>query len=309
VTQLLDELRDARPAAPGELRARVRAIAAEESTPARRWLPRRRLALGAAAVALSGMAAAGVVVGLTRTQESQSTVSHGQLVLGAPTHAASPSDVLAPKTFSAEGSSRQRALGPAVFPPSTTRFQNYSASLRLEVANPRLLSDRTKQVMRIARSLGGFVASVDFRSGARSGGATLVLRIPTARVPDAIERLSGLGRILAQHVAIVDVQRRIDALRKRVEQATGDARAAAQRELQRELRAARLSTVAVALTTPAVVPARPHHESRLVQVLELEGQIALYALVIGGPIVLLLALLWLGARTVRRRSEQRLLGA
>jgi len=302
VTPLLEELREARPAAPVELRERVRLLAAEEPASARRQLPRRRLLLALAVAALVVAAAAGVVVGLTRPEPKPQPVVLQGTVRGAASGAA-----LAP--VGGQGLQKAVPAAPAVFPPSSTRFQNYSASLQLQVHDPRALSDRTKQAMRIARSLGGFVVSVDFHSGARNGSATLVLRIPTAQVPAAIERLSGLGRILAQHVSIVDVQRRIDSLRQRVQESSGDTRKAAQQELQRELRRARLSSIAVSLTTPPPVAATPHHESRLVGVLELEGQIALYALVIGGPIALILALLWLGARTARRRAERRLLGS
>jgi hypothetical protein len=304
VTQLPDALREARPVAPAELRERVLAAAAEPPA-SRRGASRRRLAFVLAAAVLVGVAVAGAVVGLTRSPGEPSrpqplaAVAHGAAA-GAPTDSA--------QTLQS-GYGRAVPAAPATFPPSTTRFQDYRASLQLQVKDAAALSDRTKRAMRIARQLGGFVASVQFGTGGKAGSASLVLRIPTPKVPVAVERLSALGRIVGQNVSIVDVQRRIDALRARVEESTGDARAAAQRELQRELRRARLSSVAVSLRTPPPVVAKPHHESRLHRTLRIEGEIALYGLVVGGPIAVLLALAWLAWRTARRAAERRLLGA
>jgi hypothetical protein len=313
VTQLPDVLREARPGAPAELRERVLALAAEPPISGRRLASRRRLAFALAAAALVGVAVAGAVVGLTRSPGGgpQGSVTLAGEALRGVAHGSSgaPADQAAQAFKQSAAGSARTALAPATFPPSPTRFQDYRASLQLQVKDAAALSDRTKRAMRIARQLGGFVASVRFGSGGKSGSATLVLRVPTPKVPVAVERLSELGRIVGQDVSIVDVQRRIDALRARVEQSTGDARAAAQRELQRELRRARLSSVAVSLRTPPPVVAKPHHESRLHRTLRIEGEIALYGLVVGGPMAVLLVLVWLAWRTARRAAERRLLGA
>src|SRR5439155_7381790 len=101
----------------------------------------------------------------------------------------------------------------AALPPSTTRLQDYTATLQLEVRDANALSDRTKRAIGIARRLGGTVSRVDVSTSGRSGSALVVLRIPTSKVTKALDELSGLGRIVGQHVALVDVQRRIDALR------------------------------------------------------------------------------------------------
>ncbi len=109
---------------------------------------------------------------------------------------------------------------------------------------------------------------------------------------------------------IVDAERKIEALRKQVQDSTGDAKKVAQAQLQRELRRARLSTLAVGLSTPPVavpVPAPPHSESTAARILEAEGRIALYTLLIAGPILLVSAAIWLVVRALRRRSERQLL--
>jgi hypothetical protein len=306
VTQLPDVLREARPVASAELRARALALAAEPAAP-RRLLRRRRIAFALAVAALVGVAVAGAVVGLTRSDRAQPQTLAAEATRGiAPGAGGAATD--SGQTLQG-GYSRAVPAAPATFPPSPTRFQDYRASLQLQVKDAAALSDRTKRAMRIARQLGGFVASVSFGTGGKSGSASLVLRIPTPKVPVAVERLSALGRIVGQNVSIVDVQRRIDALRARVERSTGDARAAAERELQRELRRARLSSVAVGLRTPAPAVAKPRHESRLHRTLRIEGEIALYGLVVGAPIVALLGLVWLAWRTARRAAERRLLGA
>jgi Domain of unknown function (DUF4349) len=303
VTQLPELLREARPIAPAALRERVLALATEPAA-GRRSVPLRRLTFALAAAALVGIAVAGAIVGLTR---SPGGPSRPQPLAAEAVRGSTPAD--SAKTFQGGAGGRAAPASPATFPPSTTRFQDYRASLQLQVEDAAALSDRTKRAMRIARRLGGFVSSVSFGTGGESGSASLVLRIPTPKVPVAVEQLSELGRIVGQNVSIVDVQRRIDALRARVERSAGEARAAAQRELQRQLRQARLSSVALSLQTPPPVAAKPHHESRLHRTLRIEGEIALYGLVIGGPIAVLLALLWLGWRTARRVAERRLLGA
>lgn len=68
----------------------------------------------------------------------------------------------------------------------------------------------------IARDLGGFVSSSNARAGSGAGYATLVIRVPSARFEEAVERVSKLGEVKAlttsaQDVTgqVVDVQARI----------------------------------------------------------------------------------------------------
>jgi hypothetical protein len=281
----------AKPAASPALRERVRLIAAAEPQPPRR-LPRRRIALAMSLAVVLAAAAAGLAVGLS---------GHGSG--GAPVE---------PVIERSVGATARPGVAPAVLPSTPSRLQDYRAHLELQVPTAAALSDRTKRAMRIGRRLGGVVTKVDFSSQGRSGSALIVLRVPIARVQDAIAELSGLGRIVNQQVVIVDVERRIEALRKRVQESTGEAKETAQAQLQRELRNARLSTVAVGLSTPPVpvpVPVQPQRESTAVRILEAEGRIALYTALIAGPILLVGAAIWLVVRALRRRAERRLLDA
>ena len=284
----------AKPVAPPELRERVRLIAATAEEPSRRWhVPWRRLSLVAVPASLAAAAVAGVVIGLSGARHEQPVTVFG---------AAGVKRADVPQTRSALPELRGAAP-----PPSTTRLQDYTATLQLEVRDANALSDRTKRAIGIARRLGGTVARVDVSTSGRAGSALVVLRIPTAHVTTAIDQLSRLGRIVGQHVALLDVQRRIDTLRERVRRATGEERTRVQKQLLAEVRRARLSTVAVNLATAAPVAAKPHHETRVHRILRAEGRIGLYLGLVGGPVVALLLVVWLAWRGGRRLAERRLL--
>src|SRR3972149_4063631 len=81
----------------------------------------------------------------------------------------------------------------ATLPPTAGRLQRYDAELRLRVDDLAALSGATQKAMRIARSLGGYVASAGYdapETGPRS--AMLVLRVPAARGPSAVVQPPGL---------------------------------------------------------------------------------------------------------------------
>jgi hypothetical protein len=288
-----EALRAAKPVAPPELRERVRLIAAAEPAPRRR-LPWRRITLVAAPAALAAAAIAGVVVGVT---EQRARVQPGQTVLSAgPVHG----------TGGAVAPGPLRTAAPA---PAPARFQDYDAAIRLLVPDANAVSERTKRALAIVRSLGGVVTQVDVRTSGTRGSAFVVARVPIGSVTSALQQLSALGRILGQHVAILDAQRRIAELRGEVEHSTGAAKAAAQARLEAELRKARLSTLSLSLTTPAPAARKPHHESTAGRILHAEGRVALYVGLIGGPLLALALAVWLVARSLRRLAERRLLGA
>src|SRR5439155_8923295 len=86
--------------------------------------------------------------------------------------------------------------------------QDYQAELGLRVRN---LSRATKSALLLTRRLHGYVRSVDYGSGRKSGTAYLVVRIPIGSVQAAIVKFSALGTILSQHVSITDQQPVLDA--------------------------------------------------------------------------------------------------
>jgi len=314
---VLSELRAARPAAPAALRDRVRAIAATTPAPPRR-LTRRRAALVLAPAALAIVAGAAV---LGRGGGEQA-VRHGGVVteLGRTAPAAK-----APAVGRLDS-----AIAPA---PSHTRLQDYGATLRLHVGSAAALSDATKRAVRVATSLGGFASSVQVDVGGRHGDATLRLRVPATKVQVALQRLSELGTITGESVSIRDVQGGVNAVDRRIarlqrqlrdlrakgqtpaRQRTIDALSAQVARLQRSrantVRQARLATIELTLTTrtPAAAPQPVEHGPLhgAVVTLRLLGVGALYALIVGGPFVLLAAALWLAWRRYRRAAERRLL--
>jgi hypothetical protein len=345
---LIDELQAARPVAGGALRERVRAIAAPE--PKRRTSPFDRLsrlspgrfalvAVPVTAVVLFGVAG---VAGLVDSGSSPDTVAVSQEDYRAS----------APTTTSAPGSAQEaapplKAGAPAATDaaaptPTTGRAQRYSAQLTLSVKDVEALSDATQQALRITRDLGGYLVTVSYATS-DTGVSSLTLKVPTAKVQDAITRLAGLGTIVSQQVQIDDLQGQLDELTKQeavlLEQiarlsariaspevdaetkATLVARRDAARSQLAQVRAAKsqvsaeasYATIQLALQTEqsSVVPAVPSRWDRALdragEILAVEATIVLLMLVVVGPIALIAVLVWLTNRTVRRRRDEQLL--
>jgi hypothetical protein len=336
---LIHELRASRPSAPVHLRARVRELAAEQ--PARpRWaswrFPIRRGALIAVPASVAVAIAAAGVVGLSRSdaptqeslaqQTSTTRSAHGEL---APTTKARAQNAPAPAFGAADAATGARA-------------QQVSATLTVEVRNSNGVSRAAQDALDLTRALGGYVVSSSVTTG-EQGNASLTVRVPVARVQDAIAGLSGLGRIVSQQVTVDDLQEQLDQLERRraslVEQITritarletGDLDAettaaleARRRVLRNELRSvrsqiagtnaeARMSTIQLSIVTPeasgAVVP-----DSRIdrtidqaLNVLAWEGVVALGMLIVLAPFALVGLAVWVGRRVHRRHEEERLL--
>ena len=339
---LISELRAARPAAPADLRQRVRALAVTEParTPFLARFEWRRFALVAApATVMVALVAAGVI-GLSR---GDVTDGGGDLAAvgaseAAPELRTTVAPLAAPKATLAVPPAADSG---AAIAPDPTRVQRYQAELQLRVDNVDELSAATQKAQRIASSLGGSVSSLSYdapRGGI--GSANIVLRVPIERVQSAMTQLSQLGTILGQRFGIEDLQPAVDTYTRQVEQAQRriasltkqlanpdlseaeraillSRRATARQELTQlraQLRATkaegRFATIALTLTTEridAVVPAGESKLDGIKDVLVWEGVVALYALVIVGPLVLLGVLLWLALRLRRRREETRLL--
>jgi hypothetical protein len=336
---ILAELRSL-PGAPDGLRERVRAL--PEPRPRFAWtLPRidvRRslLVLAPAVVALGVGAAAlnGVITGGGKTHQQPVALSGGA-VHGAkettPTHVFAQKD-----TSAAKLAPLTRALA---LPPSTTRLNKYEAWLRVRVDDDRLAKVTTR-AMEIARSYGGYVASVDMNTPGQRGTASLVLRVPVTRVEDAVVRLGKLGDVTAQHVRIQDLQRHANVLQREIiklratiaalerKAANGSLTPQEQYELAEAkaslaqktkarastVREGTLATVSMTFFAPQQAAAVPHEQGRLGRTLDNAGEFLvrelawlLYALIVVGPIALLAAAAVFGLRAARRRSDARLL--
>jgi uncharacterized protein DUF4349 len=323
--KLSEELRASRPLASAALRERVAALGPPE--PARRgWSfrsPPRRLVLGLAGTALLASFVAAGVTGLGGSEKQRAGGFEPTLkgeAGGAGDARRDPTSAGALPSSALQRASKDLA-------PNATRLQRYDASLRLRVKDINALSSATKSAMRLARSLGGYVASVEYTTrNAQRGGATLVLRVPIAKVQDALGELTSLGTILQQRTAILDVTRRagreelqIAKLERQLAAAGPDEAPAIRLKLKtlrtkhaRLVRSARFARISLGLVTPAKqAAAAPTRFDRTVDdagaVLLRELEILLYALVVAGPLLLVGGAGIAIARTQRRRSDNRLL--
>jgi hypothetical protein len=320
--KLASELRASRPVASAALRERVSSLdGGEPAGP--RWTfrpPPRRLALGLVAAALAASFVVAGVTGLSGSGKKQTL--RGQLAQRTPTTAEKGSARdLNPVTH------QRTDFGAAVLAPNAKRLQRYDATLRLRVKDVNALSNASRRATKLTRSLGGYVASVNYATrGGKQGGATLVLRVPVANIQTALGKLTSLGTILRQQTGILDVTRRADRESKQIAELERrlakafPAEAPAIRLKLRTLRAkhaqllrsAQYARIALSLTTPAKQAAatpsrfdRTLDNAGLVLVRELE--ILLYALVVAGPLLLLGGAAVAAGRAQRRRSDQRLL--
>jgi hypothetical protein len=325
--KLAEELRASRPVAPAVLRARVRAL--EPRGP--RWtfrLSSGRVVLALAGAALLGSFIAAGVTGLRGpSTKQQARVAPVELAKppsgdsGASGRALRP----APKSLVPNFGTATRSSDLA---PTAGRLQRYQATLRLRVKDVDALSGAAKRAMNLAHGLGGYVASVQYATRSKGGGATLVLRVPVGNIQTALTELASLGTILQQHTGILDVTRRVDREARQIAQLeralakASPAEAAViraklatlQAKHARLLKSARLARITLALTTPAKQAAAA--PSRLENTLDDAGtvllrelEILLYALVVAGPLLLLGGVALLTGRQVRRRGDARLLAS
>ncbi len=310
---VLAELRAAHIEAPPELRARISLIAGgAEAAPRRPRVTWRRALVVALPVAAA--VAAGIVVGTRPSHErsAQPLVNYGAATV--PSGAA-----LAPQ-----------AKAQLAVPSAKARVQRYDETLALRLATAKQVSDGVKRALRITASLGGYPTSVHASTQGTGATASLVLKVPRAHVQEAVARLSQLGTIVSEHVEVHDLQgglnaadrtiarlqRQLKALRA---QKPTPVRQIVQLEqrivaLQRAEAATRLTahyaTVSLRLSTPPAATPSHHGHGPLhgvVIALTWLGIGAVYALAIGGPIVLLALLGWFATRLVRRRREESLL--
>ncbi|HJR95189.1 MAG TPA: DUF4349 domain-containing protein, partial [Gaiellaceae bacterium] len=200
---LIHELRASRPSAPLELRARVREIAAAQPKPApwASWrFPVRRGVLVAVPAAVALAFASAGVIGLA-SSDAPSTEALRQS--GA---ADAPATTEAGKQVAPAQDTTALSAG--------DRAQRVSATLTVEVSDSDAVSRAAQDALELTRSLGGFVVSSSVATG-EEGSASITVRVPVAKVQDAITGLSGLGRIVSQQLTIDDLQATLDELEKR----------------------------------------------------------------------------------------------
>ena len=252
---------------------------------------------------------------------------------------AAPKPSIATSANSAK--SKKASLAPIT---SGNRLAELHATLLLKVANSDLLSRRTAEAMKIARSLSGYVVSTRVNAPSR-GVATsyLVLKVPAKRSQEALIRISELGKILSQQVSLVDVKgtvtsegNAIQALKREIaslEQTLSNQSLTAQARSQLEIQLAndrarlnslrvqrttdilrgRLATITLTLTT-GDLPKTPTHPSRVHKAIDrawngLSAEISWAAtgIIVASPFLLVGVVLLALLRLRRRREERRLL--
>ena len=335
---LLRELREARPLAPAELRAHVRRLAADAGAVAGAGAepPPPRLTWGRlllVAVPVAVLAAAGAAVLLSSSTPPGSQTLHAAApVLAAGIEARAGRSVGPASPRRRPAASSNPGDRPPLRTPTMRRGQRIRTTLELRVASAQAVSDDTKRIVRIARSLGGYPASLVVNAAGRSGYAEITLRIPKEHLQSAIARVAALGTIVGEHVTIKDLESQLNATTRTIArlqaELTGWQQQVQTAETQKHIaaltdeivslqgrraatiRTASDATVSVELTTrPAPVPVhhRPGSLHGLVVAFRWLAIGAVYALALGAPLLILAVLVWLAARVLRRRREASLL--
>ena len=314
---LVAELRAARIEAPSEVRARVRLIAAADTTPVqRRTFTWRRTLV----VALPVAAAVAAAIVVTRP-------SHGP-----PTAVPVERERAGVASSSAPSAAQQKSFSTPVTPaPSVTRVQRYGAFLALRVPTPGGISTGVKRALQITKSLGGYAGSVHATTTGQAGSADLTLKIPRTHIQEAIARLSAIGTITAEQVDVQDLQSGLNATDRTIARLQGQLAGlragppstltseritalvlkiqGLQRAQAATVRSARYATVRLHLGTAAPKPAEVHHGPLhgLGVAFRWLGIGAVYTLALGAPLLLVVWLAWIATRTIRRRREDALL--
>ena len=229
----------------------------------------------------------------------------------------------------------------------THRLVHADAALQVQVKTRSDLSRATNRATQIVSSLGGYAQSVQYQSESDGGSSLLALRVPVQKAQTAIARLGQLGHLVSQQLSTQDLQQqlthetnRIGSLKRAIavyvqalksvtlsatERVAIQIKLANARHAVAAQRKARQGTVTsgatadvslVLSTNKSSFAVAPHKRGRLGRLLHdaagflgLEGIIVLYALIVAGPVLILLALGWWLVRERRRREESRLLAS
>ena len=338
--QLVRELRAVPADAPDGVRVRVRALGEPAPKRSLPTLPWRRSLLVLAPVCALGLVIAAVVHGVVNSSPKPQTLS----LSGGAEHGAAGGARTVPGWGAATDA---EALRSPLVPPDSGRRQDYQAFMTLRVKDLDALTDRTNDAMRIVRSFGGYVASVQqsTRTG-QPGQADLVVRVPVGHVEAALVRLSDLGTVLDRQLSIVDLEQALRQQQDRIvrlklfiaratEQLKGDLPADVRLRLQLQLQEARtnldratrahkatldesaFSRISLTITTQkTAAPVQKGGTGRFERAardagsfLAAAGAVILFLLIVLSPLIVLLVASLFGLRAYRRREERRLLAA
>jgi Domain of unknown function (DUF4349) len=344
---LARELRAEAPAAPEALRERV--LTLEPNSP-RGPLRRRRVLVVAVALVALGLIGSAVVLNGGASSDDDAPTAAPVEKGGAEDAKArrSPTTPAVDVELESQGDSPSRTTlagtsgDPALVPRGRAVDVDLWMELRLGDADE--LSAAAREAMKITRELGGWVAGSDVDTKGREGTAELELRVPVARVEDAVVELADLGTVTGQRVETEDLQAGIDARTRRIERLERsigvfelrlesgtldpEEELRVRLELERrrneaaDLRRANLGDRREAATSELTLLLHTREAEALqdedeggaagaagdaLELLGKAGAVALYLAIVLSPILLLLVLLWLALRKRSRRVETQLL--
>ena len=321
--------------------------------------PRRRprvrlpkLPLLAPGLALSGVCAVLIVVAVTSGGGGNTSSLPSSLPSsagGSGAESASSDAKSASGTAAAPATASAQSLASPVSPVRTKRFVQRSAAITL-ATTPADVADTADRIVAVADHLGGFVVSSTVTAtDGNGGGGEFVLRVPAARLQDALAQLSRIAHvrerrqdatdITAEHTSAADrlaeARAQRASLLRRLAKATTDAETASLRaqikDVDRRIaldraalgridNRARYADVAVSLVAdPKAGAVGPKHHSSgwtpgdavhtALRVLEVALGAALVALAVLLPLGLVAALVLVAVRLSARRGRERALDA
>jgi uncharacterized protein DUF4349 len=160
----------------------------------------------------SGAAGAGsTAAGGSGTAPAPSTSAGSELAAPAPSAKAAPSTTPAPSA---------KAAPPAA---STASGRRVERTTRLELTTTDV-QRAADGVVRATQATGGFVPVSQVRTGDGNGSASFVLRVPTAKLDDALARLSKLGHVRALEQSADDITGAYDSASSRLADARAERR-------------------------------------------------------------------------------------
>ncbi len=282
-------------------------------------LPQLRLRQLAPAAAGLAMLAVVSVVAISQIDSDAPTLSEEELPSAQPTREAAPAGAggsgagAAGDTAVAPGEPTTMPLptSPDLAPNASKRAVERTVSMTLST-EPDELREVADGVVEVTDRYKGIVVSSQVREGeADRSRASFELRVPTARLQDALADLSALAHVQSRNEGSLDITGPVVDARERIADAQTKAeRAAARQELRALLERANLTPISLTVVAEgdgsngwSIGEAADDAAS----VLESVAGIALVSAAVLLPLALLATVVWLaGGRVLRRRRERAL---
>lgn len=117
--------------------------------------------------------------------------------------------------------SASKSVSPAAPPASGGRHVERSTQLQLTTTDVQKTADG---VVRATQAAGGYVQLSQVRTGDGNGSATFVVRVPTAKLDEAIASLSKLGHVSSMQQSANDITGQYDSAQSRLADARAERR-------------------------------------------------------------------------------------